>query len=316
MSPSLSLRLLGATLFVAVLLIGPWAASEAVSVPAMPLIFLSPTTAAVGDTAHVSGTGFIPAERISVAVCGDGGLLGAQGCDLGSQAVLTADNTGRFSTTLRVALPPLPCPCVVKVDGESPAHSTWTAINIPGAPVAPLRSAPSALRPVLSVSEVKFTGTGPWPAWFGAHARRTLAFTVHNSGSAPAVSPTVVLLVHSPLFGATSIPAPDLGTIGAGQIRTYSVAIDLGPVAVGNYTVHGQIRLPSGEVGFQASTFAFPWAFIIIMILLLQLILLGFRNMARARHERNNPPQAVPPAGDHTPPEGTMIERDESVARV
>lgn len=254
-----------------------------------PIFFLSPTTTSVGDEVTVHGVGFGSEEDVSVMVCGDGGLEGAQGCDLGSQATLVTDNMGSFSVQLSVLAPPVPCPCVVEADSTS--VSLRTAITITGMPSAPLVQPEVALGPKLHVVEAVIIGHGGWESWFGWPARRTLRVKLLNTGGGGPASPTLALESNSWIGGRQTLTAPSVGAVSAGQTRVLQIPVDLGAFATGEYTFRGELYLPTGTTSFKASDFAVPWGLVIIAALILQALLLLLRNRLRSRLTRR---EAVP----------------------
>lgn len=257
-----------------------------------PIIYLSPTSTSVGGTVSVHGSGFASEEDISVTICGDAGLEGAQGCDLRSQATLLTDQSGYFAVQLAVGTPPAPCPCVVEVD--SPSATMRTAIAIAGVPVEPVRPAAVALGPDLRITKAHIAGGGGWQAWFGWSSRRFLVLTVSNHGGGPATVPTMTLEQGSWTSARQTVATPELGPVPAGQKRVYRVPVRSG-FTLGEYTLRGTVYAVTDSASFRATAFVVPWALLIIAAAIVQGFLLLLRNRLRDRLTGDDETPATPP---------------------
>jgi hypothetical protein len=253
-----------------------------------PSVNLSAQFVKSGATIAVLGVGFGPYEDVSVSLCGADGQDGSAGCDLNDQVTLQTDKKGDLGTPLRVEIPPTPCPCAVVVDTGD--RQLTAPISIQDAPSSPLVPTKHIGMPVLNVTGAQLSGTGPWTSWFGGPATRTLTFTLRNSGPGVLASSPMVLHLSSWLGGTVAIKAPNTGFLQAGQSRTYRVHIDLGPFAVGQFRLKGDIATFGNGATFQTSTFAFPIGLLLGALLVVQVILLAVRNFLRRRRERNHTP--------------------------
>lgn len=262
------------------------------------IIYLSPTSTDAGGTVSVHGSGFAPEEDLAVAICGDAGLEGAQGCDLRGQATLLTDQTGYFAVELTVGTPPAPCPCVVEVD--SPSATLRTAITIAGVPVEPTRPAAVALGPDLRITKAHVVGGG-WQSWFGWSTRKLLVVTVSNQGGGPAASPIMTLEQSSWTSAKQTVSTPELGPIPANGKRVYSVPVHLG-FTLGEYTFRGTVYSVTDSASFRTTVFVVPWALVIIAAAILQGLLLLLRNRLRARLTRDDG-MSVPPAEEPVEPQ-------------
>ena len=269
---------------------GPLLVQTAYASASTPVIFISPTSTAVGGTVSVHGMGLQPEQDVSVAICGDAGLEGSQGCDLRGQATLMTDQTGYFAVQLVVSAPPVPCPCVVEVDTTS--ASLHTALAIAGVPVGSVRPAAVALGPDLHITRARIEGGGGWQSWFGWPSRRTLVVTVADRGGGKAPSPTMNLELSSWESSGQTIATPMLSTVPAGASRTYHLPLNLGSFAVGEYTLRGTVYAGADSASFRAGVFAVPWGLFIIAALIAQALLLLLRNRLRT-HLSRGPIEAV-----------------------
>jgi hypothetical protein len=136
---------------------------------------------------------------------------------------------------------------------------------------------------------------GPVAAWFGAPPQRTLALTLRNTGSAPLTLPAFTLMRGRGSHPSTIVDSIELGTLDAGQTRTYRVPVRFDPVAIGTFTVRGAITSQGRPVAFKATTHAVPWGLLVVALGLAQLILVWVRNRGRAVLLRHEPVPGLEP---------------------
>ena len=135
-----------------------------------------------------------------------------------------------------------------------------------------------------------FTGSTPVKQWFGFQATRTLALTLVNRGTAPA---SQLHLFAS--LGNTPVVSIQLTELGAGQVRTYDVPVTFPALTVGNQTLNGHLTTRDGQiVAFKTSVAVWPIGLVVAAVIIVQMILLAWRNVARRRYERNNPKPTEP----------------------
>jgi hypothetical protein len=236
-----------------------------------------------GQWLTVTGRDFPALERLSVTVCGDRGLIGSAGCDLGSQATLLADGTGAFAVHLHPRIPPAPCPCVIEVDGEQRAYRL--PLTIRGASSAPIQTPPKVLAPHLRVADAHLDSGSRLQAWFGLPTTGTLTFTLINSGTAPAVAPTLVLDLQTQM-GQVTVGAPGLGEVAGGERRTYHVPVPLDPLTSGRVVVRGGVQLPLGQTTVEGSTLVIPWGWLALLLLTPATLVLRRHRRPRGRHRK------------------------------
>jgi hypothetical protein len=291
----------GAVLLTALLMLASvgLAAPEAADASYGPTVKVTPAWVEPGGLMAVVGTGFAALQQSSVAVCGAGATEGSAGCDLANQVTLLTDSFGGLRVWVRVGLPPVPCPCDVVVDSGD--NEVVEPILIIGARSAPTRAPTPVSAPTLKVTDAHLSGSGPFTAWLGGPAQRTLVFTLHDDGPGPSPSAPVTLRLRSPLGGDTTVNAPPTGALNQGQSRTFRVPVDLGPLAVGQFDLQGQIESFGNPTDFKAGSLAMPWMLLVALLLVLQSVLLFIRNRVRARlHSPEvHGPVHHPAAGDH-----------------
>ena len=258
---------------------------------AAPVLSVTPMSGAIGQTVQVTGKGLPPGSIYQVQVCGQNAVHGSSDC-AGAGAVSTqTDPEGTLSAPVQVVLPPTQCPCVVGAFSVTTASALTTPISIEGASTSPAPVSPPRV-PVshLVVVHAGFTGSTPAAQWFGFQATRTVALTVLNRGSAPA---SLLHLFAS--LGSTPVVSRRLTELGAGQVRTYDVPVTFPALTVGNETLIGHIVTRDGQlVGFKASVAVWPFGLLVAGLIIAQMILLAWRNVARRRYERKNLPSLEP----------------------
>jgi hypothetical protein len=241
-----------------------------------PSLTLLEPRASVGQTISYAGSGFAPSTNIQLMVCGDDALEGSVDCAVTGAVGRTTSESGSFTGTMPVTMPPVPCPCVVAVFGAALAQPVTAALTIAGAPVAPL-TGPS-IPPRLVVLRAVLEG-GSLVEWFGAPAHRVLALTVRDDSSTAVDQPFVTVEV-----GNTPTTPSQLAPVGPGQVVTWRIPVAFSVLAWGTLRVQGR----AGETGqamvpFDASTLVVPWGLVIVAFVLLQLAIVGLRNRVRGR---------------------------------
>lgn len=107
------------------------------AVAAGPTIVASSAGASGGDTILVTLDGWGPGA-VTVTVCGNLAARGTQDCDLLHARGVGINNSGPTLAELVVALPPAPCPCIVRAATTTNDVVSSTPIDIVGMPMAPV----------------------------------------------------------------------------------------------------------------------------------------------------------------------------------
>jgi hypothetical protein len=251
---------------------------------ATPEVVVSPGSVQPGQSVLVHGYGFPPTIDLGAQVCGNDALDGSADCALSSSQEIATTSFGQFELSMVVALPPVPCPCVVYITSGSLDITPTGPITIVGAPTAPLRKGETAAvtRP-LEVRGVGLSGWGPWTAWFGASPERTMTLRVHNPNTAPYEQPPLVLRVGRPGSQGSVVSTRDVGTLAAGETKTITVPVTLSPLSFGTEQVHGTVGFTGYTGTFSDDTVVVPWGLIAVALVLIQVILLAIRNRVRRR---------------------------------
>ena len=255
---------------------------------AAPHLVVSPSVAVPGGTVQVEVSGLIPNQNYQLQICGNDAARGSVDCSLMNAVSWVSTPSGTISTPILVVLPPSPCPCVVAAISPNAGPNVKGPISITGAPQETVTAPPA--QPKVVVVDVALSGSTQPKEWLGFAASRTLVLTVRNSGAAPAAN-----LFLTASIGSAPAAVPTLPGLAPGQVRTYRIGVTFPAFTVGNSVLSGHV----GVVGwpltpFHVSLSRYPWGWLIIALIVLQLILLAFRNLARRRVQKNDDRESVP----------------------
>jgi len=255
----------------------------------MPTAVTSQQTVALGDVVDVSGEGWPPDSLVVIEVCGNLGAGGSLDCTVPTPE-RGVDREGRFRIPVTVTPPPTPCPCAVIVTGVSGTQHLVLPLTIEGAPTEPGRGEP-APAPALVVEAARLEGSGPWTAWFGAPASRTLVLTVRNTGTAPADAR--LTLAAGPGDNPHGwVPETQPGPLDPGERRTLRTPVRFDPLGFGRHVVVGEIAAPGTEMPFEVGTSIHPWGLYAAALVALGAIAVATFN--RLRHRGTSSTKARP----------------------
>jgi len=242
-----------------------------------------------GATFEVAGKGWPADTLVQLEICGAEGRSGSSDCAAEAAQVVASNARGNLSGRLSLVVPPSPCPCVVRAISDASSAIATTPIDIPSAPSAlpgdGTVTAPAMRR--LDVSNTALQGGDSFGTWLGRAPQRTFVFDVKNTGSV-AVTNATITLSAGPADNPTGFVTPiRIERMEVGETRRFSVPITFQNLAYGRQAVRATVNGTSVPIAFTASTTTHPWLLIIVPILLvLQAILLGIRNLVRRRlHE-------------------------------
>lgn len=252
---------------------------------ATPPLTVKPSTAAVGQVIYVSAIGLSAGALYQVQVCGGGYSEGSVDCAADASATSRVDAKGLLAAFLRVAAPPVQCPCVVVATPFTLGASLTTPIAIEGIASTIPRTVPAAPTTGVTVVRSTFSSSTPVPQWFDLSATRSLDLTLHNAGTL-AVSG---LRVFGD-FGDTPALNQALAPLAAGGTRTYVVTVSFPAFLLGKETLEGRVVTDDGQtVDFGTGVTVWPYGLLIVAIIVLQFSLLALRNILRRRQRKRNP---------------------------
>lgn len=225
-----------------------------------------------------------PAGTVQIEVCGNAARRGALDCATGAATHGQVPPAGRATLPVRLAAPPVACPCVLRVrtpTGTATAVADLTLAGMTAPAVAP------TVPPELTLVAVRAVDRSGPRGWFGLPGELAVRITLHNPGPQEVTDPAFQLTVGPPGRARTIVAAPAVGTIAAGQTREYHVAVPTGAAPFGRYEVDGRIAVPGRPLAFTVSAARRPWGLPVAAAVLTVVLLL-------ARPARRPPPDATP----------------------
>jgi hypothetical protein len=270
---------------------------------------VTPTDGAVGADVVVELRDW-PDGPVFVGSCGNEARRGSEDCNQpATRSVLVRE--GRATTRLRLAAPPIHCPCVVRAattDGELVRLAPILLVGVPvGPPVLPLAGRADAEDLEVRartragdrgvVDRILPLVAGP--------VRTELVVRVRNVGAEP-----VRDLVVTAAVGRTRREAAPLGRrtvpeIAPGASTTVTVPVRIDGPTWGRYEVSGAVYGLDAPVYFTVPTRVDPW----LVEAMLPIVLLAVAWAARRRERRTgaDEPPCVPLA-DSSPRVGDQDE--------
>lgn len=250
-----------------------------------PTLGVSANGAEAGQTVLVQGRNWPKGAVVTLEICGNNGSNGSRDCAVSAGTTAAVDGKGNLTGALEIAVPPVPCPCVVRATAAGTPSAT-AQIRITGAPSGEVTGSPAPTGDILKIHEAALTGRGSWTTWFGAATTRTLVLTVENVSDITVRDPVLTLRSGTSSDPQGVIPSPALGRLAPGQVETYEIPVELDALSIGTYTVKGTITRLNQPVTFSAKTSTYPWGLGVALLVMLQLLLLLVRNRLRARVQR------------------------------
>ncbi|ACU77635.1 conserved hypothetical protein [Catenulispora acidiphila DSM 44928] len=256
-----------------------------------PSLVLSKTTAKLGESISVTGSGFPIGAQLQVEICGIGGT--SNSCAIASAVGATADALGGFHQNLPVVEPPTPCPCTVHVTpfAGTAADPVDTPISIPGLRYLP-QDAPTPAAGVAKLMAVGAVDDSPFLTQLGADGSARVTVTFANLGGGPAPDPGVVLTVSRGGKQVASCPLAWTGgalAVGARRVLTCELALP------GGWFRDYEIGVAIGAAGHRAtvrtlSAAVRPWGELVAPAALL----VGVLCLFAARRRRYEPVRGLP----------------------
>ncbi|WP_443072483.1 hypothetical protein [Streptomyces sp. NBC_01485] len=298
-----SLALVPTLLALLVLPLFPLPLAHAAAAADGPTVTLSKSQAGTGGSITVGGSGWGARTLLMLLVCGQatparGVVGGTNSCANADGRAVTTGADGRFSRTLPVAEPPVPCPCVVHVATATGAKAQADAVfQVAGHPVRPLPAATAGGR--LSVlTDTRLDGSNGLLTWFGAPPARTLVFTVGNVGTGPVANPVFQVGTAHGVFAPQWDERQWHGTIDPGGKARVELPVELAAGAHADYTV--SLKYGGKILAEQPWGVGRPWGVTLFWILLCLVVPAAvFRigmavvDRVRPRHAARRPSRAL-----------------------
>ncbi|MER5429320.1 hypothetical protein [Streptomyces sp. NPDC002588] len=295
------------TALVLALLLLPWAATAPVSAASGPVVTLSKSQAGTGDTITVSGSGWPSRTLLMVLICGRatparGVVGGTNSCANADGRAVTTGADGRFSRTLPVSEPPVPCPCVVHVATATGAKSAAdTVFTVAGHAVEPLPAESGSGR-LAVLTDTRLEGSSGLLTWFGAPPTRSLVFTVGNLGTSTVKDPVFQVGSAHGVFSPQWDERQWRGSIAPGGKARVKLPVELSAGAHGDYTV--SLKYGGKVLAEQPWGVGRPWGVTLFWILLCLVVPAAVFRIGMAVVDRIRPRTAQgrrAPRGHRTP---------------
>jgi hypothetical protein len=255
---------------------------------------VSQTDITPGDRVVVT-IGRFDAPEVTISVCGNNALRGSADCNMpDSEGVaLRLDGVSTLAE-LPIAVPPVPCPCVLRVSTRNNEQVAYAPINLIGHPNAPL-TPPEELKDPLDVRVI----AGPTPEGLMARLRS-------SAGGATQYDIEVTVTNRSPATfsnvrvsgSAGRNPGEELvridfdspGKLEPGQTWTGSARAELPALTLGEVEWRATASGAGSPTTSTAATQSTPWLlWTLAVVLVLDLVILLVRFVMRLMRKRRAP---------------------------
>ncbi|MGW1993198.1 hypothetical protein [Embleya sp. NPDC001921] len=234
---------------------------------AAPSASIDPGKVAAGDKVSVVGGDWTPGSLVQASICGENGLRGTVNCAAASAASGTVDAGGNVSITLTAAIPPSPCPCVVRIAVimNGPAKDASVPLEIDGAPYAPLPQTVKTPGRLVFIDS-HMAGEDSIFTWFGSPVQRRFRIEVGNMGQSPIINPTFRIGFYQGVYAPTWEDYESHIVIPPGKRTTISLPVELKPRQHGTFS--WRVTYDNQVVDEQALEVGRPWGVYIFGALL------------------------------------------------
>lgn len=252
---------------------------------AKPTLTVGAQVLVPGTAVALSGAGWPDGDSVDATLCGDDALGGTADCVTTETATMSATHMGLIGSRIEIAVPPVPCPCVLLVTSVRGDLTEKIPVVIQGATTAPARvpvpQAPTEPR----IEDLRVVASTTWESALGGRAPRTVTFEVHNPGTIP------MRLVLLGRWGTGSvlpnvIDLPTLAPLAPAATRRVSVPFALEEFAMGAYDVRIEAQLVGYTKAASAEVTTSQWPVLLFVLLGLAVVLLAFVGFSARRRAR------------------------------
>ena len=244
-----------------------------------------------GELVSLTIDGF-QTDFVTMTFCGNDGRRGSVDCNM--QASLAREINPDGAPTLsdiRVAAPPAPCPCIIRVSSQDNQEIAVASVTIVGHPVGPVVQAPTSSQPltVAIAAEAARQGfrdelrssLGGATTWeVTVQVKNQGTFTIDNVG----VSSTVTRLRYDDV---RTIDIPSAGQLEAGETWEQVIQVDMPALTFGEVEWAATASGAGPSVSATDSTSSRPFLLIVLaIVLIVDLLVLTVRLIARVRRRR------------------------------
>jgi len=282
-----------------------------------PVVALGYYEITPGDTVVVSVTGF-ETRNVTVATCGNNGRRGASDCNMRRSTGLTLFDGAR-TLGIVIPAPPVPCPCIVRVNDVTNQEVAVAPITLIGHPVAPVVGSPQAELLSVSVSaSVAPDGLiDGLRTSLGGRTSYDLVVRVTNPSNERVENATASgTVVRGNGDVVTNVEIPDPGTLEPGQTFETTVVSELPRPVIAEFEwrVSASVAGQPTVVGTTTSTNV-PWLlWLLAAFLVIDLIVLAVRFFLRSRRRRRMLREAE--LEGHVGPDPEAVEHERQRALV
>ena len=229
-----------------------------------PAIVVLPSTAPVGATVGVLGSGFPPGRTLELVVCGDLGLGGTGDC-VAHPTRTSATAHGVLAARVTVRPPPVPCPCDLEAlaPGRSPVLAPLAVLGAPAGEAAP--EAP--LFADLEVEGASLRGAESWTAAFGSSTTRRLVLVLANRGGLATGPMSLRLRLVTGTGASRLVVDRTLATVAPGGRATYHVPVTVAAMTIGTVAWRGTVGVDGQKVPFAVTARSVPWGLVAVLAL-------------------------------------------------
>ncbi len=286
-----------------------------------PAIVVLPSTAPVGATVGVLGSGFPPGRTLELVVCGDLGLGGSDDC-VAHPTRTSATAHGVLAARVTVRPPPVPCPCDLEAlaPGRSPVLAPLAVLGAPAGEAAP--EAP--LFADLEVEGASLRGAESWTAAFGSSTMRRLVLVLANRGGLATGPMSLRLRLVTGTGASRLVVDRTLATVAPGGRATYEVPVTVAAMTFGTVAVRGTVGVDGQKVSFAVTVRSVPWGLVAVLALVALAVLatavvavrrrVGRRLGRRVGRSAAGSPGTEPAAAEASSVDTPQTERDRPAA--
>jgi hypothetical protein len=279
----------------ALLLIAPLGVADRVDAAGGPLVAPERPRGRPGATVLVRVEGWQPGSVVTVVLCGNDARRGSQDCDLVSGQSVHARTSRAEHVELPVALPPAPCPCVVRASDVASLVVVTAPFEVVGAPTAPTVGPTSAVAAIpLTVVAHLHQRRGSFldrlRRVLGGPSHRELVLELHSTSSYPQAGVVVTAAFGRHATGGAPLDGPDAIDLAPGERRSITIPLELEAPVHGRYVVAGSVFTAGQAVRFSATVDAAPWGLIVLALLVALAVLAAAVVALRKRQMRARRP--------------------------
>jgi hypothetical protein len=267
-----------------------------------------------GALITVDGQDWPQRSAVLVELCGNLGSNSLD-CDQPRSRTVGVGIEGSFRAVISAAIPPKPCPCVIRVTSLSSSHRYSIPVEVLGAPVAAVQEVVGKRsQGALQVDAIQLEPVSAFGEWFGRSPKRELKFRVTNTSTEVLRDVPVEVLVGSGTDTGRQVEVQPIAQLDPGAVTFVSASVGFDPLTLGRAELHGIVGRDDWRAVFEADTRSFPWGLLVILLVLLQVALVLGRNLVRRRLYPEPVAIAALPLAGAAGADGMVIDVRDSVS--